>query len=167
MDDVLVAVFNTLAADFAPGNGHKKAITRFIWFRTTLPLVCKRWHRLVLEAPPLWSNVIIDPTAEAQHAKRLGRSNDVSGCPSGREPRGGSEGSSPARAASPALGSSPESDSGSYWTSVYAPYQTGECYSSVVVHLLFLLSSQPSSQPLGFCQQCSAAPVPATAVIKP
>lgn len=127
-DDVLVAVFNTLAAEFSSGTAHKKAIQRFIWFRTTLPLVCKRWHRLVLGTPALWTNVLIDPTAEAQHVRRTGRINEASMFTSEREPRGGSGPPTPVRGASPALGSSPESDSGGYWTSLYAPYQSGVCH---------------------------------------
>lgn len=122
-DDVLTAVLGTLVAEFSQPTVQKKAAARHIWFRNSLPLVCKRWHRLVLGTPAIWSTLIIDPSAEAHHLRRLCKSQEAAG--TGSEPRGGSGSSTPMRESSPVLGSSPDSDSGGYWTSIYAPYQTG------------------------------------------
>lgn len=120
-DDVLLCVLKQLAS-WGPQTAQKAATSRFIWFRNTLPLVCQRWHRLVLGTPGLWSSIIIDPSAEALHVKRSTRQ-DASATYDDLQ-RAGSGTSTPVnRGASPVLGSSPESDTGGYWTSHYAPYQ--------------------------------------------
>lgn len=143
-DDVLVLVFSALAEGFCSPDAltlpsHKLAAARFTWFRTTLPLVCQRWHRLVLETPALWSTCIINPAAEAQAARRSIRQQQQGEAAAGASPvrlaaanrfydasdRSFSETSTPNRAASPVLGSSPDSDSGGYWSSQFAPY-TGQ-----------------------------------------
>eukprot|EP00775_Hariotina_reticulata_P010242 gene10242-10400_t len=62
----------------------------------------------------------MDPSAESHHVKKtMHRAHDWERPTS---PHGASGSSSPARGLSPALGSSPESDSSGYWTSQYAPY---------------------------------------------
>lgn len=75
-DDVLNLIFAVLAqgnsAEALPAS-LKLAAARFTWFRTTLPLVCQRWHRLVLQTPALWSCCIINPAAEAHAARRSAR----------------------------------------------------------------------------------------------
>lgn len=120
-DDVLLCVFKQLAAAWGPHAAQKAATSRFMWFRHTLPLVCQRWHRLVLGTPGLWTSIIVDPSAEALHVKRSTRHEasatfDVH--------RAGSGSSTPVhRGASPVLGSSPDSDYVGYWTSQYSPYK--------------------------------------------
>jgi hypothetical protein len=119
-DDVLLCVFKQLAS-WGPQTAQKAATARFIWFRNTLPLVCQRWHRLVLGTPGLWSSIIVDPSAEALHVKRSSRHESSA---TYDDQRAGSGSSTPVnRGASPVLGSSPDSDIGGYWTSQYAPYQ--------------------------------------------
>lgn len=120
-DDVLVFVFKQLSAGWGPHTAQKIASTRFVWFRNTLPLVCKRWKRLVLGTPALWSSLVVDPTAEAHHVKRSGRHENAGSYD--EQPKGGSGSCTPVRGASPLFGTSPDSDSGGYWTSQYAPYQ--------------------------------------------
>lgn len=102
-------------------------------------MVCQRWHRLVLETPALWSTCIINPAAEAQAARRSIRQQQQGEAAAGASPvrsaaanrfydasdRSLSEASTPNRAASPVLGSSPDSDTGGYWSSQFAPY-TGQ-----------------------------------------
>jgi hypothetical protein len=136
-DDVLILLFKTLATGFTASDiPHKAATARFIWFRNTLPAVCKRWHKLVLKTPAIWSHFIIDPSAESHYAKKnMHRAHEWERPTS---PHGASGSSSPARGLSPALGSSPESDSSGYWTSQYAPYVPcaggGRCL-AVCMHL--------------------------------
>jgi hypothetical protein len=142
-EDVLVLVFSALAEGFCSPDAltfpsHKLAAARFTWFRTTLPLVCQRWKRLVLQTPALWTCCIINPAAEAHAARKsirqqLLQQGDCAGVAAGASPlrhrpfydasdRTFSETSTPNRGASPVLGSSPESESGAYWTSQFAPY---------------------------------------------
>lgn len=139
-DDVLLLVFSSLAECFcAPDAPHKLAAARFTWFRTTLPLVCTRWHRLVLHTPALWSAAIISPAAEAHAARRSIRQQqlaqgDAHAAPAAAAAAGASplrqrpgffldasESSTPVRGGSPVLGSSPDSDLGGYWSSHFAP----------------------------------------------
>lgn len=139
-DDVLVLVFKALTQGFCSPDAlaspsHKLAAARFTWFRTTLPLVCRRWHRLVLSTPSLWACCIINPAAEAQAARRSTKHQHQQGTEQvpGASPvrlnrfydavdRSFSGYSTPTHGASPVLGSSPDSDSGGYWNSQYAPY---------------------------------------------
>jgi len=149
-DDVLIILFKTLATGFtASCTPHKAATARFIWFRNTLPVVCKRWHKLVLQTPSIWSHYIIDPSAESHHAKKhLHRAHDWERPTS---PRGASGCSSPARGLSPVLGSSPESDSSGYWTSQYAPYVPcagGGQFLTVCMH-----QSSPCSNAMTFIER--------------
>jgi hypothetical protein len=154
-DDVLVLLFTALAEGFCSPDAlhmasHKMSASRFTWFRTTLPLVCQRWKRLVLQTPSLWSCCIINPAAEAQATRRSKRQRrDFTGAAAGASPVGTSPlrqprlyehldqsmsgMSTPNRGASPVMGSSPDSDSGAYWMSQFAP-QAGEqqyCFGSM------------------------------------
>lgn len=155
-EDVLVLVFTALAAGFCAPDAltfpsHKLAAARFTWFRTALPLVCQRWKRLVLQTPALWSCCIINPAAEAHAARRSNSRQqpmhqaDPTGTPAaGASPLRSrmyfdadkpffSEASTPNQAASPVLGSSPDSDSGGYWSSHFAPIAGEEEGCSVLV----------------------------------
>lgn len=151
-DDVLIAVFKTLAAECAINYGHKQCVARFIWIRTNLPLVCKRWYRLALDTPTLWRTLIIDPTLEVQHVKRLGRTAEAPSSSTARDVHGGSGSTTPARGGSPILGSSPDSDAGSYWSSIYAPQQAGD-WSYITCSLFVHIASIPdwACHALGFC----------------
>jgi hypothetical protein len=147
-EDVLVLVFSALAEGFCSPDAltlpsHKLAASRFTWFRTTLPLVCQRWKRLVLQTPALWTCCVINPAAEAHAARKsirqqLLHQGDHAGVAASASTRHRlfydasertfSETSTPNHGASPVLGSSPErasspeSESGAYWTSHFAPY---------------------------------------------
>jgi hypothetical protein len=162
-DDALLLVFAALAQPFnGPWQQQRQqhAAHSFTWFRTTLPLVCTRWQRLVLHTPALWACCVISPAAEGQAVKarrgprqqqqqqpQLGHTvaAAVEALPGSSPVRGSyyashsthphhqqqlerthSESSTPNRGGSPVLGSSPESDSGSYWLSQYAPTAGGQ-----------------------------------------
>lgn len=81
----------------------------FIWVRTTLPLVCKRWAALLRTPLPLYHHVTVNAKSECAHSRRIAAltraSVDVCGAASGSvglvSPR------SPPGGASPVLGSSP------------------------------------------------------------
>jgi hypothetical protein len=92
-DDVLRALFATLASDWSDASSvTPESYSSFIWFRTSIPLVCCRWRQLLLQRSTAWHSVTVLPRAEAVNARRQYRS-EV-----------GAAGDSP-RAASPPIGS--------------------------------------------------------------
>jgi hypothetical protein len=109
-DDVLSAMFVHLSSEFSQvGQLSPEQVAMFIWFRTALPLVCKRWNRLLRTSRLCWKTIPIMPRAECTHLRRSARLVEAAGS----SPRAGA---SPAWASpsTPALGSSPASSVGAY-----------------------------------------------------
>ena len=107
-DDVLCFFFIHISSDFSQiGQLSSEQVATFIWFRTTLPLVCRRWYRLLKSSRLCWKNIPIMPRAECAYIRRSTRLAEAAGS----SPRAGA---SPAWASpyTPALGSSPASSMG-------------------------------------------------------
>lgn len=61
----------------------------FVWLRTTLPLVSKRWRGLLAGPSPVWRHVVIDIGAEVAAAAAAARRRAAApvACPSSRASR--------------------------------------------------------------------------------
>jgi hypothetical protein len=71
-DKIVIRALQQLADWDMPDTqrGEQEAAAQFVWYRRALPLVCKRWRRLLAHTGCLWGSLAVQADAEAQYERQ-------------------------------------------------------------------------------------------------